>query len=77
LFLTSAVGGQLDAPEKNPGTDLIGGGMGPGAGLNVLETKYLAPAEIGTMDRPVRSLVTVPTAILCWHGRSEVVFCAC
>jgi hypothetical protein len=67
LFLTSAVGGQLDVPDKNPGTDLIGGRVGPGAGLDVLERERSCPCLDWNHGPSSSSLVAVPTAIRCWQ----------
>jgi hypothetical protein len=68
LFLTSAVGGQLDVLEKNPVTDLIGGMMGPGAGLDVLEKREISCRCWDWNHGPSSSsLVAVPAAIPCWQ----------
>jgi len=68
LFLTSAVGGQLDVLEKNPGTDVMGGRMGPGAGLDVLENREIScPCRDWNHGPSSSNLFAVSTAIPCWQ----------
>jgi hypothetical protein len=71
-FLTSALDGREWVtsrlghcnPGKNPGTHLTGGGVGPTAGLHVLEnSKSVAASKIRTPNHPAASLVTVPTLL--------------
>ena len=62
------ISSQLRAPAslprgKDPGTQRVGGWVGPIAGLDVLEKKSLPSDGIRTPDRPDRSLVTIPTLL--------------
>ena len=50
-------------PVNNPESHCIGGWMGPRAGVGVLEKKkFHIPAGIWASGRPVRGVVTIPTA---------------
>ena len=43
------------------GESILGTQMSPGDGLNDMEDRTLAPAEIGIPDHPARILITLPT----------------
>jgi hypothetical protein len=54
------------------GESIIGTQIGPRDGLDDMEDRTLAPAKIGTPDRPAPILITLPTD-LSWPPVTECI----